>query len=289
MAEETHVPVLVEEVIRLLSGSDVVLDLTVGPGGHAEALLEAGVERVVGVDRDPQAVALARERLGRFGARFTTVHARFSEVSRIAAEASLRAVEGIVYDLGVSSLHLDRPDRGFSYRDEGPLDMRMSAEGPSAADVVNRYPEEDLARMVFEYGQDRFGRRIARAIVRARERKPIETTSELAAIVAGSVPRRRGGAHPARRTFQAIRMEVNREREELTESLPEAVSILAAGGRLVIISYHSLEDRIAKRFLAGDERLEVLTRKPVQASAAEVARNRRARSAKLRAAERKAS
>ncbi len=286
MADRVHDPVLIEEVVRLLSGAETVLDLTLGAGGHAHALLDSGVRRVVGVDRDPEALAIARERLGSFGDRVTTVEARFSEVSRAAGEAGVRAVEGILYDLGVSSLHLDRPERGFSYRGEGPLDMRMGPEGRTASDVVNGYPEEELVRVIGELGEERFAGRIAGAIVRARTRAPIGNTAELARIVAGAVPRRRGGPHPARRTFQAIRIEVNRELEELRDSLPQSVELLAPGGRLVVISYHSLEDRIVKRFLLGETRLRVLTKKPVVPSRREQERNPRARSAKLRAAER---
>ncbi len=283
-----HEPVLLEEVVRLLAGASTVLDLTLGTGGHAEALLEAGAGRVVGVDRDPEALAVARERLARFGPRFTAVRARFSEIPRIAAEASVRAVEGTFYDLGVSSLHLDRPERGFSYRLEGPLDMRMGPEGPTAGDLIRTSSEAELAQILRDFGEERFARRIARAIVRARDREPIETTGRLAAVVAGAVPKRRRGPHPARRTFQALRVAVNREHEELTASLPQAVGLLAPGGRIVVISYHSLEDRIVKSFFSREEGLEVLTRKPVRPSAAEVRRNRRARSAKLRAAERAA-
>jgi 16S rRNA (cytosine1402-N4)-methyltransferase len=289
LAEGLHEPVLVAEVVKLLSGANTVLDLTVGAGGHAEALLDQGVERVVGVDRDPQALATAAERLARFGDRFVRVRARFSEVPRIAAEAGVRAVDGVLYDLGVSSLHLDRPERGFSYRAGGPLDMRMGPEGPTAADVVNGYPEEELVHVLRTYGEERHARRIVRAIVRARERKPFDTTEELAAVVAGAVPRRRGGPHPARRTFQAIRIEVNRELEELGASLPQAAELLAPGGRLAAISYHSLEDRIVKRFLVAEEaagRMRALTRKPVRPGTNEAARNPRARSAKLRSAER---
>jgi 16S rRNA (cytosine1402-N4)-methyltransferase len=289
LVEGLHEPVLVAEVVELLSEAHTVIDLTVGSGGHAEALLGAGVRRVVGVDRDPQALDAAAERLAPFGDRFAGVRATFSDVSRIAAEAEVRAVEGILYDLGVSSLHLDRPERGFSYRAEGPLDMRMGPDGPTAADVVNGYPEEELVRVLRTYGEERHARRVARAIVRARERKPFETTEELAAVTAGAVPRRRGGPHPARRTFQALRIEINRELEELDASLPQAAELLAPGGRLVAISYHSLEDRIVKRFLLEEQqrgRMSVLTRKPVRPSGREADRNPRARSAKLRAAER---
>jgi 16S rRNA (cytosine1402-N4)-methyltransferase len=286
LAEALHEPVLVAEVVRLLRDVETVIDLTVGAGGHAEALLDAGVPRVVGVDRDPDAVAVASARLARYVDRFRAVRARFSEVSEVAEEAGVHQAGGVLYDLGVSSMHLDRPERGFSYRSEGPLDMRMGPDGPTAADVVNSYPEEDLVRVIREHGQERFAGRIARAIVRARERAPLRSTAELSAVVAGAVPKRRGGPHPARRTFQAIRIETNRELEELAASLPRAAGLLEPGGRLVAISYHSLEDRIVKRFLAGDERLEVLTKKVVRPGSAEMARNLRARSARLRAARR---
>jgi 16S rRNA (cytosine1402-N4)-methyltransferase len=289
LADRLHEPVLVDEVVALLKESRLVLDLTVGAGGHAAALLEAGVLRVVGVDRDPEALAAAWDRLRRYGERFQTVRARFSEVAEVGEEAGVREAGGVLYDLGVSSMQLGRADRGFSYRADGPLDMRMGEENLTAHRVVNTYDEETLVRMLRELGEERYAGRIARAIVRARERAPIETTRELAAVVAAAVPRRRGGPHPARRTFQALRIEVNRELEELAASLPRAVQLLGPGGRLVAISYHSLEDRLVKRFLAGEETLEVLTRKPVRPSAAEAARNPRARSAKLRAAERRAA
>jgi 16S rRNA (cytosine1402-N4)-methyltransferase len=277
-------------VVELLGGKDIVIDATVGAGGHAEALLHAGVGSVLGLDRDPEAVAVARERLSEFGDRFRVTEASFSRLAAAAEEAGVGSAGGVLFDLGVSSMHLDQAERGFSYRSTGALDMRMSG-GPSgseltAADVVNTYPEERLANVIFEYGEERLSRRIARAIVRARERAPIRTTDELAAIVAGAVPRRRGGPHPARRTFQALRIEVNEELEELTASLPQAVSLLEAGGRVVVIAYHSLEDRIVKRFLLGEPEMRILTRKPVRPGTSEVAANPRARSARLRAAER---
>lgn len=276
-----HVPVMVEEVVRLLGGRDVVLDMTLGAGGHAEALLGSGVGRLIGVDRDPDAIRLATERLARFGERFTAVRTRFSDVP---AEDR---VDGVLYDLGVSSMQLDRGDRGFSYRAGGPLDMRMEREGESAMDLVNTADETELARILFEYGEERRSRRVAAAIVRARARAPITTTDELARIIASALGARRGGPHPARRTFQALRIAVNRELEELAASLPRAAGVLAPGGRVVAISYHSLEDRILKRFLNDAPDLDVLTKKPLRPSAAEAARNPRARSAKLRAAEKR--
>jgi 16S rRNA (cytosine1402-N4)-methyltransferase len=289
LAEANHEPVLVTEVVEILRNADVVVDLTVGLGGHARALLDAGVGRVVGVDRDPEALAEAGRRLETYGDRFRAVEATFGRAAEAAEEAGVREAGGVLYDLGVSSLQLDRAERGFSYRTEGPLDMRMGRGNETAARIVNTYGERDLERIIREYGEERFAGRISRAIARARRRAPLGTTRELAAVVAAAVPKRRGGPHPARRTFQALRIEVNRELEELAASLPRAVQLLAPGGRLVAIAYHSLEDRILKRFLAQDERLEPLFRKPVRPSAAEARRNPRARSAKLRAAERKAA
>jgi 16S rRNA (cytosine1402-N4)-methyltransferase len=276
---EEHRPVMVDEVVRLLGGRGVVMDMTLGAGGHAEALLGSGVGHLIGVDRDPEAIELAAARLARFGERFTAVRTRFSQVP------VGNRVDGVLYDLGVSSMQLDRPERGFSYRHPGPLDMRMEPEGERALDLVNRLPEEELARVLFELGEERRSRRVAAAIVRARSRAPIETTDELARVVAGALGARRGGPHPARRTFQALRIAVNRELDELAASLPRAVDALAPGGRVVVISYHSLEDRIAKRFLLERDDLQVLTRRPLTPSAEERRRNPRSRAAKLRAAE----
>jgi 16S rRNA (cytosine1402-N4)-methyltransferase len=263
----------------------VILDATVGPGGHAEALLEAGVGAVVGFDRDPEAVRLASARLSRFGSRFRAHVSRFSRLAVAARAAGVERADGVLFDLGVSSAQLDTSARGFGFRSAGPLDMRMGEEGPTAADIVNTYPEEELANMIFRYGEERLSRRIARAIVRARQRKPIEATDELARVVASAVPRRRGGPHPARRTFQALRIEVNRELEDLAASLPQAAEILGPGGRLVVISYHSLEDRMVKRFVRESSALVALNRKPVRPGPDEVGANPRARSAKLRAAD----
>ena len=265
------------------------MDATVGAGGHAEALLEGGAVMVLGLDRDRSALEEASVRLARFGDRFRAGACRFSSLAACAAEAGVDSADGVLFDLGVSSMQLDRGERGFSYRADAPLDMRMGGDGPSAGDVVNSYPEERLADVIFRYGEERHSRRIARAIVRARERGPIRATTELAGIVAGAVPKRRGGPHPARRTFQAIRIEVNGELEELAASLPQAASLLEDGGRLVVIAYHSLEDRIVKRFLRGELGLRALTKKPVRPSERERAENPRARSAVLRAAERVAT
>ncbi len=275
---------MVDAVIGFLGGRTTVVDMTLGAGGHAAALLDSGVGRLVGVDRDPDALALAAERLRRFETRCELVRGRFSEV------ALPMGVDGVLFDLGVSSMQLERGERGFSYRHAGPLDMRMGgADEPrtsSAMDIVNTWPESELARIVFEYGEERRARTVAAAIVRARTRRPIETTDELARVVAGAAGGRRGGPHPARRTFQALRIAVNRELEELAASLPRAVGALAPGGRVLVISYHSLEDRIVKRGFLADDRLIVLTRKPLRPRPEEVAVNPRARSARLRAAER---
>ncbi len=271
---------MVEQVIGFLGGRGTVIDMTLGAGGHAEAILESGTGLVLGVDRDREAVELASSRLARFGARFRAVRARFSDVPLP------EGVDGILYDLGVSSMQLGRAERGFGYRVSGPLDMRMGEEGPSARELVNEAPEGELARIISEYGQERRARRVASAIVRARARRPIETTDELARVVAGAVGGRRGGPHPARRTFQALRIAVNRELEELAASLPRAAGALAPGGRVVVIAYHSLEDRIVKRFFLGEPSLAVLTKSPLRPDEAEVAVNPRARAAKLRAAER---
>ena len=273
VGDTEHDPVMVREVIGFLGGRGTVVDMTLG----------AGVDRLVGVDQDPSALALAGERLAGFGGRFRSIRAHFSEIDEEAVEGT---VDGILYDLGVSSMQLDRSDRGFSFRQDGPLDMRMGDEGPTAADLVNGLPESDLADLIFQYGQEPKSRRIAGAIVRARSRSPIQTTDQLTGIVVGAVGRRPGGPHPARRTFQALRIAVNRELEELAASLPQAADLLAPGGRVVVIAYHSLEDRVAKHTFRDDERLAILTKKPLQPSADEVRENPRARSAKLRAAER---
>jgi 16S rRNA (cytosine1402-N4)-methyltransferase len=273
---------MADEVVRFLGGRGTVIDMTLGAGGHAEALLEAGVRRLIGIDRDPNAVETATSRLSRFGDRFTAVLARFSQLPAV------NRVDGVLWDLGVSSMQLDRAERGFSYRNDGPLDMRMGAEGESAMDIVNTAPEEELARILFEFGEERRSRRVAAAIVRARTRSPITTTGELARVVAGALGARRGGPHPARRTFQALRIAVNRELEDLALSLPRAAEALAPGGRIVAISYHSLEDRIVKRFVNERDDLVPLTKKPLRSSKREQERNPRSRSAKLRAAEKRA-
>lgn len=289
----THVPVMVAEVLSYLGSAHHVVDMTLGAGGHSEALLQAGVAQVTGVDRDPVAREIASRRLAPFGSRFVAIAARFSQVLQVGP------VDGVLYDLGVSSMQLDEPERGFSFRAFGPLDMRMDQngeheeiEGPwgrgysTAADLVNELPESELEQLLRDFGEERRARTIAQAIVRARARARIETTDQLASVVASATGRRPGGPHPARRTFQALRLAVNRELEELSASLPQAVGLLSPGGRMVVLSYHSLEDRIVKYGFKDDPRLTVLTKKVLRPTNEEIEANPRARSAFLRAAER---
>jgi 16S rRNA (cytosine1402-N4)-methyltransferase len=284
---DAHRPVMVAEVVRFLVEQaprhGIVVDMTVGAGGNSEALLRAGVGRVIGIDRDPDAIALAQARLDAYGDRFRTARTTFERVDDRLVGGP---VDGFLYDLGVSSMHLDRAERGFSYRTDGPLDMRMGGDADeerSAADLVNTLPRSELADLIFELGGERRSRRIAEAIVR---RRPITSTDELAGVIVGAVGRRPGGPHPARRTFQALRIAVNREIEELAASLPQAVGLLAPGGRVVVIAYHSLEDRVVKTTFRDDERVVALTKKPLRPTDEEVARNPRSRAAIFRAAER---
>ena len=316
MEDVDHVPVLPEETLRYLAPErgGLYVDCTVGLGGHAAALLDrAPRARLVGIDRDPEALAVAGRRLARFGDRALLVAANFHRLGAALAAAGIAGERpaGVLADLGVSSLQLERAARGFSFRLEGPLDMRMGPGGRTAADVVNRSPEGEMERIFRDYGEERQARRIARAIVSARERAPIETTTELAELVRRAKgtaagrregPGREGKIDPATRVFQALRIAVNEELEGLRGFVEEAARLLELEGRLVIISYHSGEDRIVKnalrdldrgeidpitgRPLAETRLIEVLTKKPVRPSAAEVAFNPRSRSARLRAARR---
>lgn len=284
-----HEPVLLSEVLSLLDPKPgrLICDATVGTGGHAEAILDRGAE-LVGLDKDPQALELARARLARFGHRVQLLHADFRDLRTALSRLGVKAVHGVLFDLGISSLQLDSPARGFSFREEAPLDMRMDPAQPrTAAELVNRLPEPELARILWEYGEERYARRIARAIVRARDKAPIRTTSELARLVARCYPPGRHRIHPATRTFQALRIAVNDELSVLEEGLTQAIELLPPGGVVCVISFHSLEDRIVKHLFrerAAKGKLELLTKKPLRPSAEEVARNPRARSAKLRAA-----
>jgi 16S rRNA (cytosine1402-N4)-methyltransferase len=289
-----HVPVLVDEVVQQLEPArgGVFVDCTVGLGGHTRALLEGGATRVVGFDRDAEALMIARSALAGYGDRVELVHADYRDAGAELDRRGLSGVDGVLADLGVSSMQLDDETRGFSFRTDAALDMRMDrSRGETAADLVRDLSEAELADVIFTFGEERFSRRIARAIVRAREAAPVTTTGRLASLVRSAVPRRGyQRIDPATRTFQALRIRVNRELEGLDGFVRGAATRLGRGGRLAVITFHSLEDRIVKHTLRALDREErvvrVLTKRPITASDEEVSRNPRARSAKLRAAER---
>jgi 16S rRNA (cytosine1402-N4)-methyltransferase len=293
-AQPVHEPVLVAETVALLDPSrgGLFVDCTVGLGGHARALLAGGATRLVGLDRDTTALAIAAEALAEWKQRVELVHADFRELRTVLAVRGINLIAGGVADLGVSSMQLDAEGRGFSFRRDEPLDMRMDqTQGPTAADLVAETDEEELANVIFQYGEERYSRRIARGVVDARRAGRIATTGQLAQIVRRAVPHKGyQRIDPATRTFQALRIWVNRELEGLDGFLLDASRLLGAGARLAVITFHSLEDRIVKHafraLAAGEEALRVLTRKPVIPGEAELARNPRARSAKLRAIER---
>ncbi len=291
-----HFPVLLAEVLELLApeGKNVLMDCTIGLGGHAEALLDAagaGAE-LIGIDLDESNLLKTKERLGRFGARVRLFAASFAQLDEVLAEAGVGSADAVLADLGVASTQLDDPERGFSFLLDGPLDMRMRREGPTAADVVSRLDESALADLIARYGEDRWSRRIARAIVRARKVEPIVRTGQLARIVAGAVGAKRpgrGGIHPATRTFQALRIEVNRELASLERMLELLPGVLTVGGRAAVISFHSLEDRRVKQAFAsaaGAGTHTLLTKKPWTPGPEELSSNPRCRSAKLRGIER---
>ena len=294
MPDRVHEPVLTAEAMALLAPErgGLFVDCTVGLGGHTQALLEAGASKVLGLDRDRDALRIAGERLAAFGDRVELVHADYRDLPRVLDERGVAGVAGALADLGVSSMQLDAEGRGFSFRRDEPLDMRMDqSQGPTAADLLRQTGEEELANVIFEHGEERYSRRIARAIVDARRTTEITTTGQLAQLVRRAVPHRGyQRIDPATRTFQALRIWVNRELEQLDEFLANACSRLLAGARLVVITFHSLEDRIVKhafRALAqGRAALRVLTKRPIVPGDAEIERNPRARSAKLRAIER---
>ncbi|WP_409483280.1 16S rRNA (cytosine(1402)-N(4))-methyltransferase RsmH [Arsenicicoccus dermatophilus] len=315
-AEGRHVPVLRERILDLLEPAltatvavpaPVHVDGTLGMGGHAEAVLERFPDVVlVGIDRDTEALRLAGERLSRFGDRVHLVHATYDQVGVALADLGLPGAQGILLDLGVSSLQLDEQDRGFAYRVDAPLDMRMDqSEGITAAEILNTYAHGDLARVLRVYGEERFAKQIASAVVREREKQAFTTSGRLVELLRRVIPTasQRQGGHPGKRTFQALRIEVNRELESLEAALPAAVDALAVGGRLGVLSYHSLEDRLTKQVLAAGARstappglpvelpehapyLRLLTRGAEEPGAPEIAANPRAASARLRAAER---
>jgi 16S rRNA (cytosine1402-N4)-methyltransferase len=307
-----HVPVLRDRVLELLrpaleSPGAVLVDATLGRGGHASAILAAHpAVSLIGIDTDAEAIAESRQVLVSFGERITLVRAVYDELPEILAGLGVRAVQAVLFDLGVSSPQLDNPDRGFSYAHDAPLDMRMNREGPlTAADVLNTYPADRLARVLREYGEERFARRIADAVVRERARAPLTSSTRLTDIIRASIPApaRRTGGNPAKRTFQALRIEVNGELDALHRALPAALDAIAVGGRIVTLAYHSLEDRAVKRALAARAadttppglpvsleasrpQFRLLTRGAEKASAAEIEINPRAAPVRLRAAER---
>lgn len=300
-----HIPVLAAEALHYLSPRDggVYIDGTFGAGGYTRAILNAADCAVIGIDRDRSAIARGADLVEQAKGRLTLIESRFSRLDALARGAGHDMVDGVVLDVGVSSMQLDEPERGFSFRHDGPLDMRMGGVGPSAADLIAAASERDLATIIARLGEERFARPIARAIARARGESKIATTRQLAAVVERVVHVRPGAIHPATRTFQALRIFINEELSELAGALCAAERALKAGGRLVVVSFHSLEDRIVKTFLAERSRVAagsrhapqargpqptfaLLTKKPVSAGEDEIAANPRARSAKLRAAER---
>jgi 16S rRNA (cytosine1402-N4)-methyltransferase len=304
---ESHVPVLLDAVLGALTPCDgaVYVDGTFGAGGYSAALLAAAHCRVLGIDRDPESVRRGAALAARHAGRLTLVEGCFGDIERLVGEVAPGPVAGVALDLGVSSTQLDSPERGFSFRHDGPLDMRMSHTGQSAADLVANLAEEELAGLIRSLGEERFARRVARAIVAARQRAPIGRTGELAAIVRSAVPTREPGLDPATRTFQALRIAVNDELGELDRGLAGAERVLMPGGRLAVVAFHSLEDIRVKSFLrqrsgaaaTGSRHLpppvgspppsfRLLNRRPIRPGTAEIAHNPRARSARLRAAER---
>jgi 16S rRNA (cytosine1402-N4)-methyltransferase len=302
-----HVPVLVDAIRDALAPRDdaVYIDGTFGGGGYSEALLAAARCKVFGIDRDPEAVRRGRDLAARHGGRLTLLEGRFGDMVRLLARVTSDPISGVALDLGVSSIQLDTPERGFSFRTDGPLDMRMSGDGESAADLVATLSESELAELIRALGEERFARRVARAITAARQRRPIRRTTELADIVRAAIPKSEPGQDPATRTFQALRIAVNDELGELDRGLLAAEQLLAPGGRLAVVSFHSLEDRRVKEFLRRRSdaaphasrhqpnrvgmpapAFRLLSRRAVKPGAAEIADNPRARAARLRAAER---
>lgn len=306
---QQHTPVMLAEVLDALAPRPgrLYVDATFGAGGYAAAILDTAPCRVLGLDRDPDACRRAEAMVARYAGRLTVVHGRFGDLSAIAAARDIAAIDGIAFDLGVSSPQLDTSERGFSFRFDGPLDMRMDTTcGVPAADAVNRMPEDDLADLIWRLGDERFSRRIARAIVRARTVTRIDRTARLAEVIRSVLPRAADGIDPATRTFQALRIWVNDELGELERGLVAAEALLVSGGRLVVVAFHSLEDRLVKNFLrqrtGGEPRasrhlpgtadseppasFRLITRRPLRPSPRELADNPRSRSARLRAAER---
>ncbi|WP_456435207.1 16S rRNA (cytosine(1402)-N(4))-methyltransferase RsmH [Thermovibrio ammonificans] len=292
MEEIYHPPVLLKESLKVLKAEEggVFVDATLGGGGHTEAILKAHPEnRVIAIDRDEEAIERAMERLKPYGDRVSIYHANFSQIDRVLQMEGVERVKGVLFDLGVSHFHL-RGERGFTVWKEQPLDMRMDrSQKLTAKEVVNELSERELARIIFQYGEEKFARKIASEIVKRRKRKPIETTTELASIVEEVIPKKLWAGrkkHPAVKTFQAIRIYVNREFEEIETGIPKAAEFVEPGGRLAVITFHSLEDRLVKNILRNLEGFTPVTKKPIVPTEEEVAENPAARSAKLRAAER---
>jgi 16S rRNA (cytosine1402-N4)-methyltransferase len=304
-ADTRHIPVLGRQAIEMLAprAGGVYVDATFGAGGYSRAILDVAGTRVIGIDRDRSAITGGFDLVDRSGGRLTLVEDRFSNLADVCAAQGISAVDGVVMDVGVSSMQFDQAERGFSFRLGGPLDMRMGQDGPTAADVVAKASEADLANIIYIFGEERHSRAVARAIVAARKEAPITTTRALADLVSKVVRSKPGEIHPATRTFQGLRIFVNQELDELHLALAAAERVLKPGGRLVVVSFHSLEDRIVKNFLSerakaggGSRHLPevahaapsfvILTKRPVVADDEEVSANPRARSAKLRAAER---
>jgi 16S rRNA (cytosine1402-N4)-methyltransferase len=304
-AVQRHIPVLGRQAVEMLAPRDggIYVDATFGAGGYSRVILDTAGTRVIGIDRDRTAILGGFDLVDRSDGRLTLVEDRFSNLAEVCAAQGFHAVDGVVMDVGVSSMQLDEADRGFSFRLEGPLDMRMGHDGPTAADVIARASEADLANIIYIFGEERHSRGVAKAIVAARKEAPIVTTKALADVVAKVVWSKPGEIHPATRTFQALRIFVNEELDELHLALSAAERVLKPGGRLAVVSFHSLEDRIVKNFMVerakagggsrhlpeiaqADPSFAILTKRPVTADDAEISANPRARSAKLRAAER---
>jgi len=312
MAGPSHVPVLLDRVVALLAPAldrpgSVLVDATLGLGGHSEAVLSRiDATRVIGIDRDPQALELASERLAPYGDRFTGVHAVYDEIGDVLDDLGLSAVDGVLFDLGVSSMQLDVRERGFAYAEDAPLDMRMDGTvGITAAEVLNTYDAADLTRILREYGEEKFARKIAGAVVRERAKEPFTSSGRLVELLYAEIPApaRRTGGHPAKRTFQALRMEVNDELAVLRRAMPASIDAINVGGRVVVESYHSLEDRLVKQAFVAATRsdvpvdmpfvpeghepaLRLVTRGSEKASPEEISENPRAASVRLRVIER---
>jgi 16S rRNA (cytosine1402-N4)-methyltransferase len=282
----SHIPVMLNECLETLNLKlgHWYIDGTFGAGGHTKALLERGVN-VLAIDQDINVLHTVNDFKAMYGERFKFAKGNFRHLDAHAREAGLESVSGILLDIGVSSMQIDNAERGFAFRQDGPLDMRMSDEGESAADVVNSLGQDELAAIIYKYGEERHSRRIARAIVEHREKQKITTTNELVEIIQRAYPGGYRQDHPARRTFQALRIYVNDELGALEDALKSSEKILADGGRLVVLSYHSLEDRIVKHALKESQRLQAIIKRPLTATEREISENPRARSAKLRVAE----